>query len=253
MPILLALLLLFCRPEPAQATDLTVAYLERPPYYCTHNGRPAGFLLHLTQDILQRAGLSATFIPVPPNRILASLQANDHPLCTVGWFRTPERETYAAFSLPIYRDKPIVVLTSTVLAPDLGRYTRLIDLFADPRQTMAQVSSFSHGQAVDRLLSRHAVRTMTVPSGQQILPRLIAEGRATFMLIAPEEVETLLQASGLDPALFTTLPMDDAPLGNLRHLMFNKGIDPRILDRVNAAIAGLTDQTALSSPDQNRP
>lgn len=252
MPILLALLIILTWPCSGRAEDLTVVYLERPPYYFTENDQPEGFLLSLTQDILDSAQISATFTPMPPNRILATLQADNQPTCTVGWFRTPEREDFALFSRPIYRDKPIVVLTTTTLAPDLRQHSSLTDLFSDFRQTMAQVSSFSHGRIVDDLIQQHAVRTIVVASGQKTLPRLIAEGRATYMLIAPEEVETLLLISGLDPTLFTTLTMTDAPQGNLRYLMFNKSIPMELLDKINAAIAEHTDQAAIL-PDHNQP
>jgi hypothetical protein len=68
-----ALLLAGILPAPAQVgqgPDLHVVYLERPPYYFTDNGQPKGFLLVLTQRILDRAGVTGTWAPHPPNRIM---------------------------------------------------------------------------------------------------------------------------------------------------------------------------------------
>ena len=92
--------------------DIKVAYLERPPYYWTDNGHPRGFLLELTQRIFNLAGIKATYAPAPPNRIIADLRENREPICSIGWFRNPERESYSRFSLPIYRDRPLVILTN---------------------------------------------------------------------------------------------------------------------------------------------
>lgn len=233
---------------PAEAA-LKVAYLERPPYYWTDNGQPAGFLLLLTRKIFDLAGISAAFTPAPPNRILSDLRADRLPLCSIGWFKNPERESYAKFSLPIYRDRPLVILTSRDRAASFRQHDRLQDVFADPFLVLARVASFSYGETVDRLLERVPARNLTVSTAQSVLPRLILEGRVSYMLVAPEEVPTLLRSAGVDPEKFVQLTMRDIPAGNLRHLIFSARVSDETLRKVNAAIKVLTDQDALLSPE----
>lgn len=220
---------------PAQAF-LTVAYLERPPYYATVNGQPSGFLVELTKKILDTAGVQATFIPLPPNRILDEVRENRRPFCSIGWFKTPERTSFATFSLPIYQDKPLVVLTTVELSALVSRHRSLNDLFRDHDLIMAQVASFSYGEAVDTMRTASGVRTLTVPTTQSVLPRLIAENRAAYMLVAPEEVSNLLRSSEIDEGRFVTLTMDDIPSGNFRHLIFTKHVPEETVAAINAAI-----------------
>ena len=100
------------------------------------------------------------------------------------------------------------------------------------------------------MLEKIPARNLTVSSAQSVLPRLIIEGRVSYMLVAPEEVPTLLRSAKVDPGLFVQLTMRDIPAGNLRHLIFSAGVHENSLRKVNAAIKVLTDQEALFSPEQ---
>lgn len=251
--LVLQMLLLFLLPWTAGAqepTPLIVTYLERPPYYWTENGHAKGFLLELTRRILDQAGVPATYVPLPPKRILDDLRHNPAASCSIGWFRNPEREAYANFSLPIYRDKPLVLLTTKEQANLFHAHHALRDVFRDPSLIMAQVASFSYGETVDRLQKEILVRNLTVSTSQSVLPQLIAQGRASYMLVAPEEIPTLLRSARLDPDLFVELPMEDIPAGNLRYLICSKKVPQSDLARIDAAINALTNQTSLHAPDR---
>lgn len=248
---LLALLcLLACIPAAAagNAVDLHVVYLERPPYYWTEKGQPRGFLLGLTRQILERAGVAASFEQHPPNRIMEEIRNNRSQVCSIGWFKTTERESFALFSLPIYRDRPLVLLTTEETAPQIRRHRTLRDVFADTSLIMAQVASFSYGEAVDALLKEVNVRSLTVSSSQKVLPKLILQGRASYMLVAPEEIPTLLRLAEVDSDRFISLDMEGIPAGNLRHLIFSRSVPESTVALINSAIADLTDQNALRNP-----
>ena len=230
------------------STELHVVYLERPPYYWTENGQPRGFLLALTRQILDRAGIQASFSQQPPNRIMEEIRNDRAPICSIGWFKTPERETFASFSLPIYRDRPLVLLTTADRAHLFSRHKTLRDVFADHSLVIAQVASFSYGEAVDRMQKEIVVRSLTVSSSQKVLPKLILQGRASYMLVAPEEVPTLLRLAEVDADRFTVLTMEDIPAGDLRYLIFSEAVPETARERIDAAIADLTDQGALLNP-----
>ncbi len=232
---------------------MKVAYLERPPYYWTHDGQPKGFLLELTQHIFRLAGIEASYLPVPPNRIIAELRENKSSLCSIGWFKNHERESFARFSLPIYRDRPLVILTTKDKAERIRQYERLEDVFRDTSLVLATMASFSFGEEIDRLQRLILPRTLTISTTQSVLPRLILQGRAAYMLVAPEEIPNLLGSANVDPKLFVELTMRDIPPGNLRHLIFNAGVPEDIMSSVNAAIMVLTDQNALLDKDANVP
>ena len=248
LPLLLALLLIPMGVEAGGDPELKVAYLERPPYYWTEEGQPRGFLLDLTRHILEQANVPASFAPLPPSRILEEIR-NDHALwCSIGWFRTPERETFAKFSLPIYRDRRLVLLTTRDKTELFGGHRTLREVFLDRSLIMAQMASFSYGAFVDALQQDTLARSMTISTTTNVLPRLIAQNRAHYMLLAPEEVATLLASAEADPGLFVTLELDDIPPGNLRYLMFSRCVPDETIARIDTAIAALTNQEAILDP-----
>lgn len=238
-------LCVFVLSETAHALELQVIYLERPPYYWTKDALPTGFLLDLTQKFFQRAGVTASFEALPPKRIIEELRANDIALCSIGWFKNPERETFATFSLPIYRDKRLVLLTTKAKANLFTDHRTLQDVFLDRSLVLAQMASFSYGETVDKLMNEALVRNLTISTTQSVLPRLIFQNRADYMLLAPEEVTTLLNSAGLNPDDFVQLNMDGIPAGNLRYLMFSRKVPLEIVTQINIAIEALTNQSAL--------
>lgn len=72
----LLLTAIFCiLPALARGDGLTVAYFEHPPYCYAEKGQATGVLVELTRDILKEAGIPATFVTMPPNRILENIRS----------------------------------------------------------------------------------------------------------------------------------------------------------------------------------
>lgn len=56
------------------------------------------------------------------------------------------------------------------------------------------------------------------------------------MLIAPEEIDGLIETAGLDRDAFQVLPLDDIPEGNKRYIICNEAVDGRTLEKINHSI-----------------
>ena len=90
---------------------IQVVVLDRPPYYVVHDGKPSGFLLLRAKRFIEAAKIPVgAYATYPPRRILAMIRRNEGRFCSVGWFRTAERENYARYSSPIHVDRPHIVL-----------------------------------------------------------------------------------------------------------------------------------------------
>ena len=227
--------LLFSSQE-AAAQPLEVLYFERPPYYATVNGQPDGFLVSLTRKILAQAGVTASFLEMPARRILTTIKANQGAVCSIGWFSTPERETYATFSLPIYEDQALMaVFLRSGRVPPAG-ITRFEELSAETDLALGLNEGYSYGNHVDQLISR--MRTPPVKSSgpQEQLMRMLAAGRFDFLLVNPIEIDTLARLAEIPPEDILALELSDMPRGNMRHLMFSKAVSSEIIQRVNETI-----------------
>ena len=223
-------------PPPAWCEILTVSYLERPPYYFTENGKAAGFLIDLTRKIFRDARIEVAFKPLPPIRIIGEIKKADNFHCTVGWFKNPERESFAKFSLPIYQNRPLVLLTKKDSRQRLTDHISLKGVFSEKSFVMGTVSTFSYGSFIDGLIEDSSPQIFEVKAKQSQTIKLISAGRITYILIAPEEIEALIRSENMDPDDFAIVSFPDIPSGNKRYLMFSKGVKDRIIDSVNAAI-----------------
>lgn len=238
---LLCLLLMSTSVPVAMSETLKVSYLERPPYYFTQQGTAKGLLIELASQIFEDAAIEVSFKPMPPNRIMYEIKNSDGLHCSVGWFKKPEREAFAKFSLPFYRNRPISVLTSKDHVKLFAPYGTLREVFTDNSLIMATVSSFSYGSYIDKLIKEIKPKIHEVPGERRQLAQLIKKGRASYLLTAPEEVEMLVRSAGFERNAFVMIPMKDVPAGNKRHLMCSRSVSDETIERLNRSILRLID------------
>jgi Bacterial extracellular solute-binding proteins, family 3. len=244
-----ALCILFClslmlavpdaRADNTVQMRLLVCYLEFPPYYYTNSaGEPDGFLLAKTDAILRRAGISPVYESMPAKRILRAMRTTD-PVCSIGWFMTDERQDFARFSHEIYRNKPLEVLYLKENAARFQGRDTLAQLTADKSLLFGVLDGYSLGSVVDSIMAREAPSVHLVNGDYPQLVRMLAMNRFTCILVAPEEIESLVSKNRLPRDVFTAKVMSDIPSGNSRHLMFSRGVPDRVVARINAAIDGM--------------
>lgn len=217
---------------------LVVYYFERPPYYYTHDGHPAGFLLKRAERIFRAADVPVRFESIPPKRIMHRLRSAD-PCCSVGWFRTPQRETFAKFTRPIHQDKVLVALFRHDVADRVYRHFDVESLLRDRSLVMGAVDGFSYGRVVDDLVRRHSPNMELVTAGQRQMVAMMSQGRFDYMFMAPEEADVLLSESSpkLGPLLLHILA--GVPLGNTRHIMCSSTVSDETVERLDRAVQAL--------------
>jgi len=215
---------------------LKVYYVERPPYYFTKNKVPTGFLLNLQKKILNDANITVTFIPLPIKRILRKIKEKNSPYCSLGWFKTKSREKYANFTLPIYQNSPLVVISLKSNAKVIQEHTSLENLFLDKALTSVQLDGFSYGDKIDELIKKHQPQVYYITGEAQQLIRMLAKKRISYLLIAPEEIKTILSTNNLNPKKFSTTSFQDMGQGNKRYLICGKGVDKKTINKINKSI-----------------
>jgi uncharacterized protein (TIGR02285 family) len=239
-PILV--LLLACQAGSAQAqAPLVIEYRDKPPYTYTQDGKPAGFLMDRTVQLLKRAGIEARYAEVPIRRTLLNLQANATALCSPGLYKTPEREAFARYSLPIHRDRPHVVLAHGSVAAQVRSFPRIAQLFAEPTLQPGLLDGVSYGVTLDQALASAARTPLRAQLSPLQLARMVGARRVDYMLIDQEDLAWLRK----DPE-FASLPLvrvdfADMPRGELRYLACSQQVAPQTLDRINQAIRDMND------------
>lgn len=221
------------------AEDITVSYLNRPPYYYTYNKKPAGLLIKIQQKIFKKAKLTSKYRQIPPQRILFELKNLKIPYCSIGWFKTTQREKFAQFSLPIWQDNPSIIMYLRSAKEKFTEVHSFHQLIKMKNLIPGIIEGFSYGEVIDDLLDEQNKHVLTIPTNQKDLVKMLAAGRMDYIIVAPEEVDSLLQNADLDKSLFIIRHFADIPMGNKRYIICNRQVRAKDLDRINQAIKTL--------------
>ncbi len=237
----IAIILLFClwlTPQ-GRCEDLKVLFFHRPPYYIATADEPGGFLVDMAKKIFHDSDITPVFEELPPARIMLNIKKSGQRVCSLGWFKNKDREKFAKFSLPIYQNKPMVILTTRSQAYLFEKHDTIKSVLQDKTLTLAVIDSFSYGTYLDKMIKAHGTGNIMRFNLQHVMPNLIQAGRVSYMLIAPEEIDTLLASAMMDVKEFVAVPKPDIPAGNKRYIIFSKKVSDATIHRVNRAIINL--------------
>jgi len=241
------LLFLLCPVQPAAEPPpkpLRVLYMHRPPYYeRLPDGRAGGALVEIARMAFERAGVPHEFVEVPARRILRMVRDGE-PVCSVGWFRTPEREAFARFSEPIYQNLPLGALIRRERA-SLWPERPTMRQALESGLVLGLVKGYRYGPWEERFRgARRSVAVERIETTQQSLFRMLCRGRVDWMLICPEEAGYQLRVRPRLRSCAVFRRFADAPEGNRRYLMFSRAVPVEVVEAVNRTI-----RSVVGSPE----
>lgn len=235
LPVMICLAL-FGGHRPAIAETLDIHYFEYPPYYHQlEDGQAAGIIVDLARRVCAAAQVEPKFSFMPAKRIIFEIR-DGRPAASLGWFKTPEREEFALFSLPIYVNQPAEVFFLRKDEEKFRPYDTLEGLLQSGHFLFGRVRGFSEGKDLDGMLSKYGDRTVQVAADSIRLLDMLECGRFDFTLMAPEEVDVLLATAGAPREKFMLKAMNDIPQGNLRYIIYSKTVSPDLVRRIDQAI-----------------
>ncbi len=221
----------------AEPPALTLHYQPRVPHSALEaDGRVAGIVATPAARALERAGIAYVWQATPAQRQLALIQHGDGLHCGIGWFRTPEREALGRFSAPLYRDQPLAALVRADAPPEAGRAVRAADLLRTGTMRLLVKEGYSYGAHFDDLIAHAAAPVVRSAAEVDALARMVAAGRADWMIASPEEVPALRAALGASATPPRLLALADAPPGATRHLYCNRAVPSAWIERIDRAL-----------------
>jgi len=235
-----ALVLGTCIPGPAisqaQAAPVEMMFLHRPPYTFASTNGVAGILGDVAMKLVREAQVAVVWREVPAARQLAEIQMNRSPVCGIGWFRTDEREETGLFSRPIYVDLPIVLIARSDNERVLAQHS-LRSLLQSPDLSLGVTAGYSYGVDLDGLIAQFRPPRMENSTDSLAMLRALVARRFDYWFMAPEEAESLIAESGLQPGQIVTRRLSDMPAGSARHLFCSRRVPQEILDRIDNVLA----------------
>jgi len=220
------------------AADITLYYYDRPPFMQTDTnnpGSPSGYFIERTERVLKKAGVSYVWEIRPVNRIFADLKSGTLPVCSSGWYATPERKTYAQFSKAIYRDLPLVGLARS--DSPLPENAVASTLFQQPGLTLLVKDSVVYGAYLDDLIAKMPAKSiMHTSSDFPNAVKMIRANRADFTLVAQEEIDTFIKNAELNRSDFKIIHFSDEPAVEYRYILCSHAVPNETMTRINKAI-----------------
>lgn len=216
------------------APVITLLYEERAPYQMRSGADVVGTVAGPAALAFKAAAIAFEWQPGSVSRQLHMLRENSAALCTVGLYKNSERQAYAKYTKPIYRNGPAVALVRRQF--DLGAARTLEQSLSVPGLRLLVRREYSYGIAIDKALAHIKPDTIVSPlTNSQLAEKLMAD-RADMMFASEEEAQSLLQFLGQKSHQLRVWRFSDAPLGLERHIVCSRSVPDDVIDRLNGAI-----------------
>ena len=233
--ILFQIAILFFYVSSAVADDpVQLYYEERIPYAVTNSqGDVNGLTATAAGSAFDQAGIPFQWKKMPFKRQLQTIKFNKKMACGIGWFKTPQREEFALFTGPIYRDKPTITLSNQSNA-SVARHSDVASLLKDQKLKLLVKDGFSYGSYIDGLIDQFSPhRVVAVGSSNVQMLKMILSGRADYFFVAEEEAMQIIQSSDRTMSEFQRQRYPDMPAGNSRHLACSQQVTPEKVELLN--------------------
>jgi uncharacterized protein (TIGR02285 family) len=212
------------------AASLHILYEIRPPYVIKEGKEIRGLVATPLMNALKELAIPFRLVEKPSKRHLHEIKANHGRVCALGWFKNPDRDRYARFSMPLYQDRPMAILMrrdSAIMHP-----IHLDSLLQNRAWVRLAKLGYSYGPTIDKKIRYYKTKTRTVGADNITMMSMIAKKRADYMFVSQEEVESLLPSHPQGERL-AVVTIDGMPEGNHRHLICSKSVTQTFLDRIN--------------------
>lgn len=215
---------------------LTVAWREKAPYYYFEDGVAKGFMLERARQIFSAAGVPARFVNEPQKRIWANFSHGTRNYCSISWYRLPEREAVAQYTIPVHTDQPHGILAVPAVAARIRAHGNLKSLLADRTLTLAVVDGVSYGSELDALIARSENRIMRRTVETAAMFRMVALGRADYLFVDREDW-SYLRTRHAELQGMVLIDYADMPPGLKRYFVCSRDVPAETMERLNRAIA----------------
>lgn len=221
--------------DPSPDDTIVLYYHERRPYYVTTPNQVHGLIADRLNWVFKDAGIPYVWRKAPAKRQLEIIRSNAQCACAVGWFKTPAREAFGNFTLPIYMDNPTIAIARSD-NDQIRSGDPLARTLSNYRLRLLRKDGYSYGQVIDDGIRQYAPRQIVTTAENLSMVKMIHTHRADYFFISKEEAQDLILCSGLPEKDFKAIYFYDMPQGNKRYLICSRKIEETTLLRLNRAI-----------------
>jgi uncharacterized protein (TIGR02285 family) len=212
-----------------------VAWVARPPFQYSENKQAKGSRLERVKQIFKLANIPAEFVEEPAKRIWSQLATGNGNYCSFDWYKLPEREAIAQFSIALEITAPYSILVSPNAYAKVAAHTHLDELLADSELSLGLLDAVSYGEELSVMIQHSKNKHVSIHASPSVMARMISANRASFMFINKYEWDYLRK----NDAMLSTaklIEMAGVPLGQPSYLVCGKKMDSARMQKLNQAI-----------------
>src|SRR5471032_3123005 len=155
------------------AAALKLQIVQRPPYLMVAaNGDVSGNAVQPTVASSKKAGIAVEWQAVPALRQLQRLKDNREKVCSVGWYKTREREQFAKFTHAVSQDSPWAGLANIAFKPPPNLTVKA--MLADSQITVLLKNGYVYGDYLDIQIAGMKAQHMETTGDMQQVFKMIA-------------------------------------------------------------------------------
>lgn len=217
-------------------STLEIVYEERIPYIQKDKDSIKGLVATTAIKALTKAKIDYLLKEKPSKRHLYEIKANMNSICALGWFKNKDREKFAKYTLPLYQDNPLGIVTTKDKEKELKELD-IDTLLRANKYTILTKASYSYGDFLDNKMETSDVKKREVYSNNEKMLTLIENKRADYMFISEEEATMLLEKNSYKTLVF--IKVKGIPKGNNRYMICSKKVPDELIDKINYQIKNL--------------
>ncbi len=206
-------------------------YYERPPLYFTDiDGKPRGKMVDLLNAKLSSTKYKVKYKVIPPKRQFLRIEANQEPICGLGWFKNDAREKTGKFSISLLKDKPLVIVTHKDIPFKNDQSVK--DFFFRTDLKFLKKDGFSYGKELDELEKKYKVQTHLVTVSTENMVRMLMLRKKYYLFLDVDEIDYILAK---DPELKKAIHytrFNETPDGNHRYLYCTKKVPDEFIKSI---------------------
>lgn len=223
---------------PKSDHELIIHYHERHPYYYSVDNGIQGLCVEPLKQALEKAGIPFKWAHTPSKRQLEIIKQNDGRHCALGWFKTPEREAYAKYSLAIYQDLPAIALARAD-NDNIQSPARVEEVLSNPNLVLLKKDGYSYGAFLDNQIATLIPRQELTTAKNDKMLEMIRLGHADYFFISSEEADLLTRLPNIPNGTFQYIQFLNMPSGNKRYALFSQQVEDDVIEKINVILESL--------------
>lgn len=219
----------------AAEAPITVLYSERPPFMKKQSdGSLTGSTATPAMLAFSKAAIPFNIREASPARRLLEVKENNERVCSLGFYKNAERESFARFSNPVSQDGKMIALANIKL--QTRKSVSVADILDRSDISVLIKKNIFYGPFLESKFSKMKAHRIESHAEYAQLIRLVKLERAQLLFLPEEEAQFYLKEAGYLTSDFNLIQFAEMPPGELRHIMCSLKVDESIMTRLNQAI-----------------